>query len=97
MLLLDELTTFLDPADQLLVVEAVRRLVDGPERVTALWVRRVVLCGGVVVCCVVGVAWVCGVLLCLRADDNSLSRPSSPACSHFLHPRPSRSLLLRRR
>jgi hypothetical protein len=38
-LLLDELTTFLDADDQRGVLEAVRAAVDGPERVTALWVR----------------------------------------------------------
>lgn len=40
MLLLDELTTFLDEAGQRSVLEAVRRLVDGPRRVTALWITH---------------------------------------------------------
>jgi hypothetical protein len=39
-LLLDELTTFLDADDQRSVLDAVRAAVDGPQRVTALWVRR---------------------------------------------------------
>ena len=38
-LLLDELTTYLDPEDQQGVLDAVRTVVDGPERVTAVWVR----------------------------------------------------------
>lgn len=38
-LLLDEVTAFLDPADQFGVLQAVRDVVDGPRRVTALWVR----------------------------------------------------------
>jgi len=39
-LLLDELTTFLDPGDQAAVLECVRAAVDGPGRVTALWVTH---------------------------------------------------------
>ena len=39
MLLLDELTTVLDAEDQRGVLDAVRAAVDGPQRVTALWVR----------------------------------------------------------
>jgi hypothetical protein len=39
-LLLDELTTFLDADDQRSVLDAIRAAVDGPQRVTALWVRR---------------------------------------------------------
>lgn len=38
-LLLDELTTFLDPGDQAAVLRAVRAAVGGPRNVTALWVR----------------------------------------------------------
>jgi ABC-type glutathione transport system ATPase component len=38
-LLLDELTTYLDPEDQQGVLDAVRASVYGPERVTAIWVR----------------------------------------------------------
>lgn len=38
-LLLDELTTYLDPEDQQGVLDAVRAAVDGPRRVTAIWVR----------------------------------------------------------
>jgi len=37
-LLLDELTTYLDPEDQQGVLDAVRASVNGPERVTAIWV-----------------------------------------------------------
>ena len=41
LLLLDELTTFLDEADQRGVIEAVRRAVDESDgRVTALWVTH---------------------------------------------------------
>ena len=40
LLLLDELTTFLDAADQTAVLQAVRELVTGPLRVTALWVTH---------------------------------------------------------
>lgn len=39
-LLLDELTTFLDEMDQIGVIEAVRNVVDGPQEVTALWVTH---------------------------------------------------------
>lgn len=39
-LLLDELTTFLDEGDQMGVIEAVRRVVGGPHAVTALWVTH---------------------------------------------------------
>ncbi|KAH7434418.1 hypothetical protein KP509_06G016600 [Ceratopteris richardii] len=39
-LLLDELTTFLDESDQMGVVEAVRRVVSGSDGVTALWVTH---------------------------------------------------------
>ena len=39
-LLLDELTTFLDDAGQRSVMEAVRKAVTGPRRVTALWVTH---------------------------------------------------------
>ena len=39
-LLLDELTTFLEAEDQAAVMRAVRAAVDGPERVTALWVTH---------------------------------------------------------
>ncbi|XP_057832071.2 ABC transporter I family member 10 isoform X3 [Cryptomeria japonica] len=39
-LLLDELTTFLDETDQIGVIEAVRNVVDGPQGVTALWVTH---------------------------------------------------------
>lgn len=40
-LLLDELTTFLDSTDQDSVLKAVRGIIDaqGPDPVTALWVR----------------------------------------------------------
>lgn len=41
MLLLDELTTYLDPEDQLGVLDAVRSVVDGPQRVTAIWVCNI--------------------------------------------------------
>ena len=40
LLLLDELTTFLDPGDQATVLAAVRAAVSGPLRVGALWVRE---------------------------------------------------------
>ena len=39
-LLLDELTTFLEAEDQAAVLRAVRAAVDGPSRVTALWVTH---------------------------------------------------------
>lgn len=39
-LLLDELTTFLDETDQVGVLEAVKRTVSDPEEVTALWVTH---------------------------------------------------------
>lgn len=39
-LLLDELTTFLDDGGQKAVMRAVRAAVDGPRRVTALWVTH---------------------------------------------------------
>ena len=39
-LLLDELTTFLDEADQAGVVRAVRNVVDSDSRVTAIWVTH---------------------------------------------------------
>lgn len=39
-LLLDELTTFLDEGDQMGVIQAVRRVVGGPHGVTALWVTH---------------------------------------------------------
>ncbi|XP_024533584.1 ABC transporter I family member 10 isoform X3 [Selaginella moellendorffii] len=39
-LLLDELTTFLDETDQVGVLEAVRRVVAGPPSVTSLWVTH---------------------------------------------------------
>lgn len=39
-LLLDELTTFLDEGDQMGVIQAVRSVVGGPHRVTALWVTH---------------------------------------------------------
>ncbi|KAK9832702.1 hypothetical protein WJX81_001789 [Elliptochloris bilobata] len=39
-LLLDELTTFLDGGDQRGVLEAVRACVGGPDQVTALWVTH---------------------------------------------------------
>lgn len=39
-LLLDELTTFLDEGDQMGVIEAVRKVVGGPQAVTALWVTH---------------------------------------------------------
>ncbi|CAL5224592.1 g7302 [Coccomyxa viridis] len=39
-LLLDELTTFLDGEDQRGVLEAVRKCVGGPDQVTALWVTH---------------------------------------------------------
>ncbi|KAK9793737.1 hypothetical protein WJX73_006441 [Symbiochloris irregularis] len=39
-LLLDELTTFLEAGDQAAVLTAVRAAVDGPQRVTALWVTH---------------------------------------------------------
>eukprot|EP00252_Welwitschia_mirabilis_P003300 TRINITY_DN13393_c0_g1_i1.p1 TRINITY_DN13393_c0_g1~~TRINITY_DN13393_c0_g1_i1.p1 ORF type:complete len:269 (-),score=64.19 TRINITY_DN13393_c0_g1_i1:182-988(-) len=39
-LLLDELTTFLDESDQSGVIEAIRNAVDGPERISALWVTH---------------------------------------------------------
>ena len=39
-LLLDELTTFLEAEDQAAVLRAVRAAVDGPDRVTALWVTH---------------------------------------------------------
>ena len=39
-LLLDELTTFLDDEGQRSVMEAVRKAVDGKSRVTALWVTH---------------------------------------------------------
>ncbi|KAI5081704.1 hypothetical protein GOP47_0001447 [Adiantum capillus-veneris] len=39
-LLLDELTTFLDEGDQMGVIEAVRTVVGGPHGVTALWVTH---------------------------------------------------------
>ena len=39
-LLLDELTTFLDPEDQVGVLAAVRAAVDGPAKVAALWVTH---------------------------------------------------------
>ena len=39
-LLLDELTTFLDEADQAGVVQAVRKVVDSAEKVTAVWVTH---------------------------------------------------------
>ncbi|BDA49405.1 Energy-coupling factor transporter ATP-binding protein Ecf [Coccomyxa sp. Obi] len=39
-LLLDELTTFLDGEDQRGVLEAVRSCVGGPDQVTALWVTH---------------------------------------------------------
>ena len=39
-LLLDELTTFLDDEGQRSVLDAVRAVVDGPRRVTALWVTH---------------------------------------------------------
>ena len=42
-LLLDELTTFLDADDQRSVLDAIRAAVDGPQRVTALWVRRLAM------------------------------------------------------
>jgi ABC-type multidrug transport system ATPase subunit len=42
-LLLDELTTYLDPEDQQGVLDAVRASVNGPERVTAIWVRLLTL------------------------------------------------------
>ena len=38
MLLLDELTTYLDDEDQQSVLKAVRGLVGGPEQITAVWV-----------------------------------------------------------
>lgn len=40
MLLLDELTTFLDDEGQRSVIEAVRRVVNSDTRVTALWVTH---------------------------------------------------------
>ncbi|KAK9817821.1 hypothetical protein WJX72_002713 [[Myrmecia] bisecta] len=39
-LLLDELTTFVDADDQQNVLEAVKSVVGGPEQVTALWVTH---------------------------------------------------------
>ena len=39
-LLLDELTTFLEAEDQAAVLQAVRAAVDSPQRVTALWVTH---------------------------------------------------------
>ena len=39
-LLLDELTTFLDEADQAGVVRAVRNVVDSDSKVTAVWVTH---------------------------------------------------------
>ena len=39
-LLLDELTTFLEAEDQAAVLQAVRAAVNGPDRVTALWVTH---------------------------------------------------------
>eukprot|EP01025_Chloroclados_australasicus_P068336 TRINITY_DN9487_c0_g1_i1.p2 TRINITY_DN9487_c0_g1~~TRINITY_DN9487_c0_g1_i1.p2 ORF type:complete len:191 (-),score=26.85 TRINITY_DN9487_c0_g1_i1:230-802(-) len=39
-LLLDELTTFLDPSDQFSVLETVKALVDGDQGVTAVWVTH---------------------------------------------------------
>uniref|UniRef100_A0A7S1SJU2 ABC transporter domain-containing protein n=1 Tax=Tetraselmis chuii TaxID=63592 RepID=A0A7S1SJU2_9CHLO len=39
-LLLDELTTYLDEADQRAVLEAVAQIVKGPRAVTALWVTH---------------------------------------------------------
>lgn len=40
LLLLDELTTFLDRSDQVGVLEAVRTATGGPDRVAALWVTH---------------------------------------------------------
>ena len=40
MLLLDELTTFLDDEGQRSVMKAVRKAVDGQSKVTALWVTH---------------------------------------------------------
>lgn len=40
MLLLDELTTFLDAAGQKSVMEAVKAAVNGPRKVTAVWVTH---------------------------------------------------------
>jgi energy-coupling factor transport system ATP-binding protein len=37
---LDELTTFLDDGGQKAVMKAVKAAVDGPRRVTALWVTH---------------------------------------------------------
>ena len=45
-LLLDELTTFLDEADQAGVVRAVRRVVDSDDKVTAVWVGLALTPGG---------------------------------------------------
>ncbi|KAK9162569.1 hypothetical protein Syun_003471 [Stephania yunnanensis] len=39
-LLLDELTTFLDESDQIGVIKAVKNSLDGSEEVTALWVTH---------------------------------------------------------
>ncbi|KAG9448637.1 hypothetical protein H6P81_008602 [Aristolochia fimbriata] len=39
-LLLDELTTFLDETDQMGVVEAIRNCLGGPDQVSALWVTH---------------------------------------------------------
>lgn len=39
-LLLDELTTFLDDEGQRSVIKAVKSAVDGPRKVTALWVTH---------------------------------------------------------
>jgi ABC-type iron transport system FetAB ATPase subunit len=39
-LLLDELTTYLDEADQRTVLEAVAQVVRGPRAVTAIWVTH---------------------------------------------------------
>lgn len=39
-LLLDELTTFLEAEDQAAVLQAVQAIVRGPDKVTALWVTH---------------------------------------------------------
>ena len=44
MLLLDELTTFLDDEDQGGVLRAVRDVTSGDRRVTALWVSATLAC-----------------------------------------------------